>query len=846
LRKYRTFTKGILERLYGMNVMLFCIQLFLSWIAFGIFCWNGVLYYKKWITRESVSGLYLWTNIFFHPVESSTLNYMFVCVLLGASALFIYVMKQRLNQFLHKKLASVNPILIIMSAIFTIAILLSVIYQSSPRMVILESLFLSLIPVIIIIVLSIDKKAVQKTVSQKKCLLLILVFVMFIIICIEPLAFMIGPVRVLNEYPDIFSDTKIKGEYVNNKLFVENFSRLDACAVYTFFMLKDKFKHANPRTETEIDLHKSFLKHRFINLDTIQSKYINYLAETNISFGNFSAKELSYGSKIYLLDNFSAQELSYGLKVYPNFKSCVKHIHNVDVESVKQFYNANFLEYFHQNIGRGQINHIGHILNPLNEYELGKSPDNIYLQYGLGNTFIMKWIMDFFGGISIHNYYKIYVLYIIYYLSFLVMVWCLFKDKMYALGAYCMVPICFFMQGYIALTLGPGIIPSIHLFDTSVIIFLIAFFRRNNHAYLAIAVALTLGGTLINRQFGAALMMSLIASLGMYSVENKTGKLRYLWLVALGICMILDLIVLRSSSVGNASQVFPYFLAGLFSWPAKPLVVILTIIYLIASYGYLIIMKNQRFYLKYIFIFVFIYTQIFLLYFYWSGLNNHLPAILPFCWLQLFIMLYIAQKELLQNDTFTHHTVKVSATILTILSLICVVPSAGHFYWGKLQFLENFERHKTYTWKMDRAQIISTVDPRIMENAALLLKRYSAKESPGIYILSKYDGILPFLAHRYSVMPFFEMNTYLFSKKEYEMVVNTIMNSRPRYLFVDNNLNNYGSDPWSNLYTDDLFSSERASRMGRYELLYKIFCQVENNYKKIDQSELISVYERRN
>jgi len=209
-------------------------------------------------------------------------------------------------------------------------------------------------------------------------------------------------------------------------------------------------------------------------------------------------------------------------------------------------------------------------------------------------------------------------------------------------------------------------------------------------------------------------------------------------------------------------------------------------------------------------------------------------------------MLYIAQKELLQNDTFTHHTVKVSATILTILSLICVVPSAGHFYWGKLQFLENFERHKTYTWKMDRAQIISTVDPRIMENAALLLKRYSAKESPGIYILSKYDGILPFLAHRYSVMPFFEMNTYLFSKKEYEMVVNTIMNSRPRYLFVDNNLNNYGSDPWSNLYTDDLFSSERASRMGRYELLYKIFCQVENNYKKIDQSELISVYERRN
>ncbi len=812
-----------LQCLHGKNVLLFYMQLALSWVAFGILCWNGVMYYKKWMAREAVSEMYMWTSIFSHPVESSGLNYVVVCILLAIIALLVYVLKQRMTQFLKRELASVNPILLVASASLSIAILLHIFLQPSPRIKVLESAFLILLPFVIIASLELFRNILP----QRKRLLFILAFGLFVLVCIEPLAFMVGPVRMMNEYPDIFGETNIKGKNINNKLFLTNFDSQDACAVNVFFKMKEKLDGLRLNIPEEYYLHYFLTKYKYTNIDSMQQKYMGLLNETDYTKGLLRSGAF--------LDEIAVS----------SEESCIRQIQNVDIEGIKQFYNANLLEYYHQNIGRGQINHIGHILNPLNEYALGKSPENIYMQYGLGNTFIMKWIMDLFGGLSIKSYYKIYVLYIIYYLSFLLMILYLFKDDTYVLGTYSIIPVCFFFQGYIAFTLAPGIIPSIHLLDTSAIIFLIAFFRRNNHAYLAVAIFLVLVSALINRQFGAALMAALLASLGLYAFENTEGKKRYFWLTLLACFVVLAVAVLRFSTLGKTSQVFPNFLEGLFSWPANPQVIFLTVIYLVISYGYLIFLKNQRFYLKYVYIFVFIYAHIFLLYFYWSGLLNHLIPVIPFCWLQLFIMLYIARKELFPDRTVAGKVVNLLVITLTILSVLCILPAGAIFYKEKRQFHDNFKNHRTYEWQMDRAQVITTIDQKIMEKAILLVQTYSDKENPGICILSKYDGLIPFLANRYSIMPFSELNSYLFSRKEYEAALETVREQTPRYLFVDNNLRDHGPEPWANLYTASLFSAERISRMGRYALLYKIFLQIEADYKKIDQTELISVYERK-
>jgi len=795
--------------------------------------------------------MYVWTSIFFHPVESSGLNYVVVCTLLGVCALFVYIMQKRMSQFLQRELESVHPLLLVASASLSMAILLHAFWRLSSMIAIIESAFLCSLPFIIIAGLAIGRYFTKDTALPKKHMLFFLSFALFILVCTEPLTFMIGPVRLMNDYPDIFGDTKIKGEHISNKLFLTNFTRRDACAITAFFELNERLRCVNPYFSDDNDLHHSLMKYRYTNMDLIQNKSIVFDLHYQLVKHKYTNLDLIQNKYIALLNETDIVELlmgskfSYGSEINHELESCIRHIRNVDIEVVKQFYNANLLEYDHQNIGRGQINHIGHILNPLNEYELGKSSDNIYMQYGLGNTFIMKWIMDLFGGISIQNYYKTYVYYIIYYLSFILMLIYLFKDGTYLLGAFSIIPVCFFLQGYIALALGPGLIPSIHLLDTSVIICLIAFFRRNNRTYIAIAIALVLVSTLINRQFGAISMAAMLVSLGVYVFENKGGKERYLWLMVLACLTVLELIVvLPFATLGNTPQFLSYFLIGLFSWPVNPWGIIFTIIYLIVSYSYLIFLKEQRFYLKYVYIFVFMYAHLFLLYFYWSGLFNHLPPVLPFCWLQLYIMLYSAQKELLRNRP-AGKAIYVTVIILTILSLLSVLPAGALFYKEKLSFRDNFKNHKTYAWQIDRAHVITTVNPKIMENAILLVQRYSNKESPGIFILSKYDSLLPFLARRYSVMTFSELTAYLFSKKEYEAVLNSIKEHKPRYLFVDTNLKDYRSDPWANLYTASFFSPERASRMGRYALLYKIFLEVENDYKKIDQTELISVYERK-
>ena len=41
---------------------------------------------------------------------------------------------------------------------------------------------------------------------------------------------------------------------------------------------------------------------------------------------------------------------------------------------------------------------------------------------------------------------------------------------------------------------------------------------------------------------------------------------------------------------------------------------------------------------------LFIYTQGLFVYFYWSGLTNHLPTVIPFAGLQIILMIYISER----------------------------------------------------------------------------------------------------------------------------------------------------------------------------------------------------------
>ena len=143
---------------------------------------------------------------------------------------------------------------------------------------------------------------------------------------------------------------------------------------------------------------------------------------------------------------------------------------------------------------------------------------------------------------------------------------------------------------------------------------------------------------------------------------------------------------------------------------------------------------------------------------------------------------------------------------------------------------------------------MSTVDPAPLKQAVSLINKYGTTDSGnGIFIISKYDNLLPFLAERYNLMPYFEMTYSLISNKETSSAIKTLFDARPRYLFVDTeiDLKETTFDPWSKICLTRFDRYERSSRYGRLLELKKVFDAVRPDYEMIDKGQLISVYRRK-
>jgi hypothetical protein len=206
-------------------------------------------------------------------------------------------------------------------------------------------------------------------------------------------------------------------------------------------------------------------------------------------------------------------------------------------------------------------------------------------------------------------------------------------------------------------------------------------------------------------------------------------------------------------------------------------------------------------------------------------------------------MVYICRESLFKNKKLLFDSVFV--TLIVFFALTLLPYSYLKYNKEKKSFNSNFIEHKTYQWGFHRAKLISTADPRDITQSINIIQKYSDKNNPRIFILSKYDNILPFLSERYSAMPFFEVAAYLFSDKESEYVIQRLKDNKPQFLFIDTDINNFRNNSWDLIYFSNFMNNERASRYGRYTILKNIFDQFSDNYKIIESSKLLTVYERK-
>lgn len=793
--------------------ILFEIQLIISFISFGVFSWRLAEAFKISIYDYLGVKLYAWVDIFFNPYESNLINYIFLCIATGLYSLLIYyiLLSKKTHKLLEKEVGWINKklfvgIIIGSSILFILASRYFVTYRTLPLCLIAFIPALHLFSNNLKVKLKIDSignriRSVIIFENRGRSIRDItgtLLGILLLIICLEPLYLLNGsrPVYLVNEY-DIYSATILDSGVIKNEVFLNG--------------VKDSDLDTADVESTTVPTPSQWMMP-----PTLVVKPYTILQNLRTLILDLAAKDIN--------TNNTPQEL-----------------HHADYKEIPSFVSRNFLENIFHNMSRGQMNHIGHILNPINEYMLGKSIKEIYFQYGMGNTFIMKWTMELFGGISIDNYYKCYIFYLFYYLTFLLMVFVLFKDSGYVLCCFAVLAFAFFYQGYIGFIIAPGIIPTIHMFDAPVFILVLLFFRQNRLIYLIFAIVFSVLSIMVNQQFGVFLVASLIASLLLFANENRDGKTKKIWLLGIFFTAIIGITVYYLVSSKLPGNKFFYFLTGLFSWRAHRIIILLTIVYLTISYFLMFILKESRSYLKYIYLMIFVYTQGLFVYYYWAGLSNHLPTVMPFVGVQVFLVFYMIEKGIIPNTMFGHKIPSLFRVLSISILLVIILQNATIFYRQKALFLNNFASHRTYKWNYDRARLTTTINPEPINEGVSMIRRYSVDE-PGIYIISRYDNLLPFLAERYSLMPFFEMSWHLFSDQESYEVIEMLRNRKPKYLFVDSNMGveNY---LWDKLYPT--FYNESAARRGRNEEMYKVFMAVGDDYEKVEKGALLSVYRRK-
>jgi hypothetical protein len=770
-----------LKHVINRPVILFIIQMLFSITSFGLFIWGFVQYLKRYFISEL--ALFSWTDIFYHPFDSNMINYIIVCIILGFLWMLIYFFANgRVPKWFLDKIAGIKETHLIVFIAVSMGLVLLVAVSNSLKLQIVCSFIVTIFPLILFIPIPISKETAIKT---STVVLASAAAVFFLLASYEIFSIVHGPAHLMNEFPEIYSNTKMNPEGLSVYSTAGNMDFLvKMSAQYTTFF-QDSFR------PSEFDY---FPKNLFINYD------------------------LSVGNKAIL-------------------------------NETKEFYLKNLIEYMHQNNGRGQLNHLGHILNPINEMESGRPIKEIYFQYGLGNTLIFKYIMDFFGGVSIQNYYKTYIVYFVYFVFFFFMLIYLFKDVFYVSACMLILIICFFFNRYVPLILAPGIMPSIHLFDALIIITMISYFRKNSIFSLYAALLMSLLSIVINPHFGIAISVAVMAALFVYMIENRKGKNLILFSAGLLFAFLLMVSLFIFFNVSTANHFAGYMFNGFLSWPPKRITVVFAVAYLICSYLLLILMKREVYFIKYVYMVVFFYAQILLIYYFWSGIINHLIPIFPFIFLQLMIMAYILFDDgRLNGINLRQQFVHIMKPIVSITLIAVVFFSVSLFYYGvlgKKPFMNNFSNHGIFHWNFKRANLISTANPEPIEKGILLIRKYSSDDNPGIFIISKYDNILPFLANRYSMMPIFDLSSYLFSQKEVAMAVNVIKKNRPAYLFADADVFLSKPDMWSTVYSDDFFEKEKNSRYERYIVLAEVFNQVKNDYEKIEETQLLALYKRK-
>lgn len=515
-----------------------------------------------------------------------------------------------------------------------------------------------------------------------------------------------------------------------------------------------------------------------------------------------------------------------------------------------EFIRKNRRELSDQALAGHYFHHQHAMLGTINEYGLGKPRSQTVFLYGWLSTVVIAEVMKSLGGITFETYQKaFYLFYPLYYLLLIVAAGIIFKKIGYVLLTGVITVSSLYLLGFEFIRFAPGFNPIRHFFDifTLVCFYWYLFAPRRNGVYLASALAFSIVGILFSKEFGLALLLSMLATIIVRVVVDQRKATLEIMLMAVAILAALVSLLLITTA---KNPTLLYVLMGVAS-PTIHWVKMFSLLLLFSAIYVLLIKKrkaNDNW--CYLSLFWFLYTQGLLIYYIWNPAPNHILSLGTVLGMLLALLLRHWSGN---YDWAAKNEKKMLLASNSLLVVFMFLPGIGSYYMDQRDYQKIFAKHKLYHWNFPRAQFVSTMDPSVFENAVQLINKYSPQHS--IYLLSKYDNILPFLSAKYNAMPFTEMALSLVTRKEINVSVGLIRHDRPEYLFVDSDMARshigdvyaYDKNSPINLlfWPIDIVDATRGRAMV-LDNFAKVFKEIKDLYEPVEIGQLITVYKRRN
>lgn len=648
--------------------------------------------------------------------------------------------------------------------------------------------------------------------------------------------------KIANDYMDIPEQTLIQGKYVDNTSFINTY-KMGGLLKYD-----PRTKHViqqilpNRAIKTEYPVTDDMLD--ALNENNEGRNYLFYSDSNRALYVKGPLIKDQVNMLWYLAaDNYERTKLKL-LSENINVEASKYQYTNAE----REFVEKNAYEMKNHVLAGFYFHHQNAMYGPINEYLLGKSPEHITFLYGYLNSVVIGKLTQWLGHgtFMFENFTKVlYSFYPVYMLLLIIAAMIIFRERWQVLfvGLSCLL----FLQliNFRAFMLAPGFNPLRHFFDVFVVVFFYLYVtsKRFRPIFLLLSFIFAILSVFNSMEFGATIFLSLLGALLIHHLTTQSSIKKMAVSLLYAVISIAIILVLHTYFKTANYSLMKYSILGVSTPHTSGKIIAVAILMIIFSCTFLIYCGLSRGSWTAFIALLLFYLQGTFIYFVWNPGLEHLLAImflLPFVLLAMArqIVLILPQMDCAIKPLF----------LLSMVGLLLSCILSGMVFDSKqAAYNKIFQNHKTYEWNFTKAHFITPMDPQPFDNAIHLIQKYSGDNK--IYLISKYDNILPFLANKYSGMPFIQLDLSLVTNREVELATNEIMTNHPTYLFVDTDIerNHLGDvyDPLEPLteYLDTFDASQGRAKV--LDKMTKVFKKVKQYYVPLETGELITVYRRK-